>query len=200
RHQNHRRLPVGRPFVSELVRLAVTDGIAVIEIDNPPVNATSHGMRVGLKVAVEQAAADPAVRGIVIAAAGRTFGAGAGLRDKGRPPVAPILPEGCTLIEQCPKPVVAAIHGSALGGGFELALAAHARVIAPDARVGLPEVTLGIIPGSGGTQRTPRLAGIPAAFDLITSGKPVDAEKALALGLVHQIASDLPPAALALAL
>jgi len=185
--------------VSELVRLAVTDGIAVIEIDNPPVNATSHGMRVGLKVAVEQAAADPAVRGIVIAAAGRTFVAGADLREQGKPPVAPILPEVCTLIEQCPKPVVAAIHGSALGGGFELALAAHARVIAPDARVGLPEVTLGIIPGSGGTQRTPRLAGIPAAFDLITSGKPVDAEKALALGLVDQIASDLRAEALALA-
>src|SRR5262249_58298482 len=101
-------------LLSELFRLAVTEGIAVIEIDNPPVNATSHGMRVGLKVAVEQAAADPAVKGIVIVAAGRTFVAGADLREQGKPPGAPILPAVCTLIEQCPKPGVAAVHGPAL--------------------------------------------------------------------------------------
>jgi 3-hydroxyacyl-CoA dehydrogenase len=185
--------------VSELVRVAVDDGIALIEIDNPPVNATSHGMRVGLKAAVERAGADPAVAAIVIAAAGRTFVAGADLKEQGKPPVPPVLPEVCTVIEQCPKPVVAAIHGSALGGGFELALSAHARVMTPDARVGLPEVTLGIVPGSGGTQRTPRLAGLPAAFDLVTSGKPVDAKKALALGLVDRVADDVRASARTLA-
>lgn len=186
--------------MSDLVRYAVADGIALIEIDNPPVNATSHGVRVGLTEALARAAADAAAEAIVIAAAGRTFVAGADIKEQGKPPQPPILPDVYMAIESCPKPVVAALHGTALGGGFELALAAHARVATADARVGLPEVTLGIIPGAGGTQRTPRLIGVPAAIDLVTSGKPVDARKALALGLIDRIAErDLRQAANALA-
>jgi 3-hydroxyacyl-CoA dehydrogenase len=172
---------------SSVVRLTNQSGIALIEIDNPPVNATSHAVREGLLAAVQQAAADPAVKAIVVAAAGRTFVAGADIREQGKPSQPPILPEVCNAIENCDKPVVAAIHGTALGGGFELTLAAHARIAAADARVGLPEVNLGIIPGAGGTQRAPRLCGVPAAIDLVTSGRPLPASRAQALGLIDRI-------------
>jgi 3-hydroxyacyl-CoA dehydrogenase len=186
--------------VSDLVHLTVSDHIAVIEIDNPPVNATSHGVRAGLKEAVEQAAADPSVQAIVVAAAGRTFIAGADIREQGKPTLPPTVPDICGAMESCAKPVVAAIHGTALGAGFEITLAAHARIATADARVGFPEVTLGIIPGAGGTQRTPRLTGVPAAIDLVTSGKPVGAPQALALGLIDRVAKgDLRTEAIALA-
>ena len=186
--------------MSALIRLTQDAGVAVVEIDNPPVNATSHGVRAGLKAAIETAARDRAVEAIVITAAGRTFVAGADIKEQGKPQQPPILPEVCATIENCPKPVVAAIHGSALGGGFELTLAAHARIATADAKVGLPEVNLGIIPGAGGTQRAPRLAGVPAAIDLVTSGKPLSATKALALGLIDRIAaSDLRAEAVAFA-
>ena len=174
--------------VPDPVHLTTTDGVAVVEIDNPPVNALSHAVRAGMKAALEQAAADPAVQAIVVAAAGRTFIAGADIREQGKPAVPPVTPEVCTVMEQSLKPVVAALQGTALGGGLEIALSAHARIAAADARVGLPEVTLGIIPGAGGTQRTPRLTGIPAAIDLVTSGKPVAAREALSLGLIDRIA------------
>jgi 3-hydroxyacyl-CoA dehydrogenase len=185
---------------SSVVRLTSQSGIALIEIDNPPVNATSHAVREGLLAAVQQAAGDPAVNAIVIAAAGRTFVAGADIREQGKPSQPPILPEVCNAIENCDKPVVAAIHGTALGGGFELTLAAHARIATADARVGLPEVKLGIIPGAGGTQRAPRLCGVPAAIDLVTSGKPLPAPRAQALGLLDRIAkNDLRDKAIAYA-
>jgi 3-hydroxyacyl-CoA dehydrogenase len=180
----------GAAMQSFVVRLSNQSGIALIEIDNPPVNATSHAVREGLKSAVERAASDPAVEAIVIAAAGRTFVAGADIREQGKPPQPPVLPEVCNAIENCDKPVVAAIHGTALGGGFELTLAAHARIATADARVGLPEVNLGIIPGAGGTQRAPRLCGVPAAIDLVTSGRPLPAPRAQSLGLIDRIAQD----------
>jgi 3-hydroxyacyl-CoA dehydrogenase len=185
---------------SALVRLTTDHGIAVVEIDNPPVNATSYGVRAGLKAAIEAAARDRTVEAVVIAAAGRTFVAGADIKEQGKPQRSPILPDVCAAIENCPKPVVAAIHGSALGGGFELALAAHARIAAANAKVGLPEVNLGIIPGAGGTQRAPRLIGVPTAIDLVTSGKPLAVPKAQALGLIDRIAtSDLRAEAMAFA-
>jgi len=175
---------------SSVVRITTQSGIALIEIDNPPVNATSHAVREGLLAAVAQAAGDSAVEAIVIAAAGRTFVAGADIKEQGKPSQPPILPDVCNAIENCPKPVVAAIHGTALGGGFELTLAAHTRIATADARVGLPEVNLGIIPGAGGTQRAPRLCGVPAAIDLVTNGKPLPAPRAQALGLIDRIAKD----------
>lgn len=175
---------------SSVVRITTQSGIALIEIDNPPVNATSHAVREGLLAAVAQAAGDSAVEAIVIAAAGRTFVAGADIKEQGKPSQPPILPDVCNAIENCPKPVVAAIHGTALGGGFELTLAAHTRIATADARVGLPEVNLGIIPGAGGTQRSPRLCGVPAAIDLVTNGKPLPAPRAQALGLIDRIAKD----------
>jgi 3-hydroxyacyl-CoA dehydrogenase len=186
--------------VSELVHLSIADGVATVEIDNPPVNALSNGVRAGMKATLEQAAADPAVQAIVVAAAGRTFIAGADIREQGKPSVPPVTPEICEIMEDCAKPVVVAIHGTALGGGFEIALSGHGRIAAADARVGLPEVNLGIIPGAGGTQRTPRLIGVPAAIDLISSGKPVTAREALALGLIDRVAQgDLRAEAIAFA-
>jgi 3-hydroxyacyl-CoA dehydrogenase len=176
--------------LSDLVHMTRDGNVAIIEIDNPPVNAASHAVRSGLLAAIGQATEDDAVKAVVIAAAGRTFVAGADINELGKPSAPPILPDVCNAIEDCPKPVVAALHGTALGGGFEIALAAHARIIAPVGRVGLPEVHLGIIPGAGGTQRAPRLAGVPAAIDLVTSGRPLPADKALTVGLVDRIATD----------
>jgi 3-hydroxyacyl-CoA dehydrogenase len=188
------------PSATDVVRILPHGNVAVIEIDNPPVNATSQAVRSGLVSALAAVAADPAIAAIVIAAAGRTFVAGADIKEQGRPPQPPFLPDVCNAIEASQKPVVAAIHGTALGGGFELTLAAHARIAAADARVGLPEVNLGIIPGAGGTQRVPRLAGVPAAIDLVTSGKPLLAKQALALGLIDRVVdSDLRTAAIAFA-
>ncbi len=148
------------------VRYSTTpEGVALIEIDNPPVNALSHAVRQGLMAALDRAAADPAVTAIVLAGAGKAFSAGADIREFAAAPLSPVLPEVNDRMEAGAKPVVAAWRGAALGGGCELGLAAHARVVAADARIGLPEVTLGIVPGAGGTQRAPRLAGLAAAID-----------------------------------
>ncbi|HSF65185.1 MAG TPA: enoyl-CoA hydratase-related protein, partial [Paracoccaceae bacterium] len=172
----------------------------VLLIDNPPVNALGHGVRAGLWAGIAVAEADPEVRSVVIAAEGRTFPAGADIAEFGQPPRAPVLPDLCTRIESCTKPVVAAIQGTALGGGLELAMAAHHRVAAPAARLGLPEVTLGLLPGGGGTQRLPRLVGAEAALRLMLTGAPVTATEAVALGLVDRLADgDLIDTALALA-
>jgi 3-hydroxyacyl-CoA dehydrogenase len=192
--------PTRSPFASDVVRVVRHGDIAIVEIDNPPVNATSQAVRAGLAAAIAVVAEDVGIAAIVIAAAGRTFVAGADIKEQGRPSQPPLLPEVYNVIEACPKPVVAAIHGSALGGGFELALAAHARIATPDARVGLPEVNLGIIPGAGGTQRAPRLCGVPVAIELVSYGKPLPASKALAVGLIDRIADgDLRVAAIAFA-
>ncbi|WP_406854778.1 3-hydroxyacyl-CoA dehydrogenase NAD-binding domain-containing protein [Alsobacter sp. KACC 23698] len=174
--------------------------VALILADNPPVNALAQPVREGLLRAVQEAAADPAVDALAIACEGRTFFAGAEIREFGKPPVPPGLGEVLDAIEACPKPVVAAIHGTALGGGFELALACHARIADAKAAVGLPEVKLGIIPGAGGTQRVPRLAGPVAALEMIASGRHVRAEEARRLGLIDAVAeSDLRAEAVELA-
>lgn len=174
--------------------------IAVVTVDNPPVNALSQALRQGLWDAAEALDADPGVRAVVLACAGRTFIAGADVTEFGKPPVPPHLPDLVARIEAAAKPWVAAIHGSALGGGLEVALGCRFRVAAADASLGLPEVTLGIVPGAGGTVRTPRLVGVEAAVDLVTTGKPVRAARAQALGLVDAvIEGDLLPGALAFA-
>lgn len=161
--------------------------VAVVTIDHPPVNALSAAVRGGLLAAIGEIEADPRIRAAVIACAGRTFVAGADVREFGLPPIEPALPTVFHAIENASKPVIAAIHGTALGGGFELALVCHARVARADARVGLPEIRLGVIPGAGGTQRLPRLVGVEPALDAILSGAPIEAEKALSLGAIDEI-------------
>ena len=169
------------------VRLERDGAVAVIVIDNPPVNAGSLDVRRGLLEAIRTAAADSAIDAAVIIGAGSTFVAGSDIREFGKPLDEPQLPAVIAAIEACPKPVVAAIHGASLGGGFELALGCDARVCAPGAVVGLPEVTLGMIPGAGGTQRLPRLVGIAAAIEIVCSGRRVPAEEALRLGMVDKL-------------
>ncbi len=182
------------------VRLELEDDAAVIVIDNPPINAGSIEVRSGLLTAIDEAAANPEVSAIVVLGAGTTFIAGADLREFGQPLAEPQLPAVIAAIEACEKPVVAALHGAALGGGFELALGCDARIAVSGTIVGLPEVTLGIIPGAGGTQRLPRLAGIPKAITMICSGERIPADVALTLGLVDKVVpSELRSEALALA-
>lgn len=185
---------------SEVVSYAVEDGVAVLTVDSPPVNALGFEVRRGIVAGVECAAADPAATAIVLIGAGRTFPAGADIREFGQPLREPHLLAIGDLFDTIGKPIVAAMHGTALGGGLELALYCHFRVMAPDARVGLPEVTLGIFPGAAGTQRLPRLIGVDAALDMIVSGRPISAKKALELGIADAIvAGDLRTDAVAFA-
>jgi 3-hydroxyacyl-CoA dehydrogenase len=170
--------------------------IAVITVDNPPVNALSHAVRSGVWDAIEQAERDGSAA-ILLHCAGRTFFAGADITEFGKPPAEPWLPALLDRLEGCAVPVICAIHGTALGGGLEIALASHFRIAAADAKLGFPEVSLGILPGAGGTQRAPRLVGVEAALDLILSGKPVAAAQALKLGLIDRLAQgDLQEASL----
>ncbi len=174
--------------------------IAIVTADNPPVNALKHEVRAGLTEALSRVRDGDGVEAVVIACAGRTFFAGADITEFGKPPQAPSLGEVIAAIEAMPKPVVAALHGTALGGGFELALACHFRVAAAGARVGLPEVKLGLLPGAGGTQRLPRLIGPEKALRMIVTGEPVGAAEALADGIVDEIADgDLTASAIAFA-
>ena len=177
--------------VSELVRLSHRDGIAVVTIDNPPVNALSPGVPEGILAAVEAAAADPSVQAIVVTGAGSTFIAGADIREFARMASGeiPLLDlAGIVLrIEDSPKPVVMALHGTTFGGGLEVAMGGHYRVIAPTGQVGQPEVKLGLIPGAAGTQRLPRLAGIPKALEMCALGEPIGADEALRFGIVDRI-------------
>jgi 3-hydroxyacyl-CoA dehydrogenase len=159
----------------------------VVTIDNPPVNALGANVRRELLAAVEAAEQNPAVDAVLLIGAGRNFIGGADIREFGKPPVSPTLPEVCDAIEACSKPVIAAIHGAALGGGLEVALAAHYRCALPDVKLGLPEVTLGLLPGAGGTQRAPRLLGAKAALDLMLSGRHIGAKEAYEVGLVDGI-------------
>lgn len=161
--------------------------ILLVTIDNPPVNALGVDVRRGLMEAIEAADADPSVKAIVLAGAGRNFLGGADIREFGKPPMPPALPDVCNRIEAANKLVVAAIHGAALGGGLEIALSAHYRVALPGAKLGLPEVALGLLPGAGGTQRTPRLIGAQAALDLMLSGRHASAAEAAKLGLVDRV-------------
>ncbi len=165
--------------------------IAVITVDNPPVNALSAAVRDGLLAAVNEARADDSVRAMVLLGAGRTFIAGADIREFGKPRAGAPLAEVNLTYENSPKPIVAALHGTALGGGLEVALCCHYRYAVPSAQVGLPEVKLGLIPGAGGTQRLPRLVGVEKALELITSGDFVRADRAESLGIVDEVGEDL---------
>lgn len=177
--------------MNELVSLEFHDGVAVITISNPPVNALSPGVPEGILSSIQSAAGDPAVKAIVVIGARRTFIAGADIREFGkvvsgekpRRSLLPLLRE----IEDCPKPVVMAIHGTAFGGGLEVAMAGHYRVLAGSAQVGQPEVKLGIIPGAAGTQRLPRLAGVAKAVEMCAFGQPVGAVEANASGIADAI-------------
>jgi 3-hydroxyacyl-CoA dehydrogenase len=175
---------------SATVSATTRDGVLVVTIDNAPVNATSADVRGGLEKALVHAETTADVVGVVITGAGRTFIGGADIKEFGKPAMDPTLPSVIEKIENLSKPVVAALNGAALGGGLEVALACHFRVASPAAQVGLPEVKLGIVPGAGGTQRLPRLVGIPAALELITSGRSVKADEALKLGIIDEIAKD----------
>ncbi len=186
--------------MSDKVHYRVEGRVALLAIDNPPVNALSHAVRAALDEGLSRALADETVEAIVVMAAGRTFPAGADISEFGQPPREPRLPDLLARIEAMPKPVVAAIHGSALGGGLELALACHYRLAAEEARLGLPEVTLGLVPGAGGTQRLPRLAGARFALDLMLKGKAATADEAAEAGLVDGVVEgDLESAAIAFA-
>ncbi|SFU27840.1 enoyl-CoA hydratase/isomerase family protein [Halomonas korlensis] len=163
------------------------DNIGVICIDNPPVNALGHAVRSGLLEALDQGLADDGAHALVLMAEGRTFIAGADIREFGQPPREPTLPDVISRLEASAKPLVAVLHGTALGGGLEVALGCHYRVALPGTRVGLPEVKLGLLPGAGGTQRLPRLVGVDSALELITSGRFVPADEALTLGIIDTI-------------
>jgi 3-hydroxyacyl-CoA dehydrogenase len=184
-------------MTNSAVRLTPSGDVAVIVVDHPPVNALSQAVREGLLAALSELAADAGLRAAVIACDGRTFIAGADISefDHGSPAAA--VTAVLHAFESSRKPIVAAIHGSALGGGYELALVCHARVIAPDGFVGFPEVRIGLIPGAGGTQRAPRLAGPLVALDMVTTGRSVPADEAMVLGLVDEVATDPRRAAIA---
>ncbi len=184
---------------SSVVTTALHGDVLVVTIDNPPVNALGAAVRQGLLATMQQAQADAAVVAVLLVGAGKAFIAGADIREFGKPPVAPLLPEVCSAIENLDKPVVAVLHGAALGGGLEVALSAHYRLALPAATLGLPEVNLGLLPGSGGTQRAPRLMGVQAATAMMLSGQPLKAQAALQAGLVDQLVDGTDPLAAGLA-
>ena len=172
-----------------VVSLSLQDRLAIVTINNPPVNALSHAVRAGIAAAFDvlpEAGASAAV----LHCEGRTFVAGADIREFGKPPQSPWLPAVIARIEAFEGPVVAALHGTTLGGGLELALGCHYRIAVPSARLGFPEVNLGLIPGAGGTQRTPRLIGVQRALDMMISGMPVDATSAARAGIVDRLVED----------
>jgi len=186
--------------ITQSVDLERRGRVAVLTVNNPPVNALSQHVRQGLRDGVNQATADATVGAIVITCAGRTFVAGADITEFGRPPKEPGLHEVLDRIEGAPKPVVAAVHGTALGGGLEVTLACHYRVGVKTARFGLPEVKLGLLPGAGGTQRLPRVVGVEKALQMIVSGDPIGADEALTHGLIDAIVDgDLTGAGVAFA-
>lgn len=172
------------------IRTECHDNVLVIISDNPPVNALGQAVRAGLAAGIEEALSDDAIEAVVIRCDGRTFFAGADITEFGKAPQGPSLPEALDKLEASDKPVVAAIHGTALGGGCEVALACHYRVAVPSAKIGLPEVKLGLIPGAAGTQRLPRLVGAEAALPLVAIGNPIPAKKAQAIGLVDEIVGE----------
>ena len=186
--------------ITESVDLDRRGHVAVLTVNNPPVNALSRHVRQGLHEGLMQAGSDAAVQAVVITCAGRTFIAGADITEFGKPPTEPSLHSVLDLIESCPKPVVAAIHGTALGGGLEVTLACHYRVGVKGARFGLPEVKLGLLPGAGGTQRLPRVVGAQKALQMIVSGDPIGADEALKVGLIDEVVDgDLTAAGVAFA-
>lgn len=178
--------------MSDTVSYTRKDDVAILRITNPPVNALSQAVRAGLMDGMDRAEADDGVRAALIVGDGRAFIAGADITEFGKPPQTPYLTEVCNRIESSPLIVVASMHGVSLGGGLEIALGAHYRVAQPDARVGLPEVHLGLIPGAGATQRLPRLIGVEKSLDLITSGRHVKAPEALEMGIVDRVVDGDP--------
>ena len=189
------------PSLNEVAEFNTVNGIGVLSLNSPPVNALSAAVRAGLLAGLNQAAADETVRAVVLICRGRTFIAGADITEFGGPPKGPGLAEVQDAIENSSKPVIAAIHGTALGGGLEVALCCHYRVALGSARCGLPEVNLGLLPGAGGTQRLPRLVGVEKALEMMTSGRHAPAAECLELGLVDQLApeGELESAAIAFA-
>ena len=176
--------------INPVTDLSMDGDVAVITLNSPPVNALSANVREGLFEGFKAATADPAVKAIVLICEGRTFIAGADITEFGGAARGPSLFDVQEMMENAPKPVIAAIHGTALGGGLEVALVAHYRVAVPSARLGLPEVNLGLLPGAGGTQRLPRVAGPEKALEMMTSGRHAPASEALALGLVDELAEE----------
>ncbi len=173
--------------MTDVIRLERRGDIALILVNNPPVNALGHAVRKGLLDAFQQADEAPEVTAVVLVCEGPTFMAGADIKEFGKPPQAPSLPEVIEVIEGSRKPSVAVIHGTALGGGLEVALGCHYRIARSDAKVGLPEVKLGLLPGAGGTQRLPRLAGVEKALEMIVSGQPIGAAEALEHHIVDEL-------------
>ena len=176
-----------------VVHTRLDGSVLVVTIDNPPVNALGVAVRSGLLQAVELAHNSPDIQAVLLVGKGKAFIAGADIREFGKPPMPPSLPQVLELMETGSKLVVAAIHGPALGGGLEVALAAHYRLALPAAKLGLPEVNLGLLPGAGGTQRAPRVMGVKAATELMLSGKHISAAEALESGLVDRVAEGSDP-------
>jgi 3-hydroxyacyl-CoA dehydrogenase len=174
--------------LTQSVSLDTQGDIALVIVDNPPVNALSHHVRQGILDGIQAAQADDAVNAIVLTCRGRTFIAGADISEFGQAPKGPPLPKVQAAMESSTKPVVAAIHGTALGGGFEVAMCANYRVGVPSSKYGFPEVKLGLLPGAGGTQRLPRVVGAAKALEMVVGGDPIDADEALELGLIDAIA------------
>lgn len=186
--------------MTSAVMMHIVDNVAVIEVDNPPVNALSFAVRSGLQTTLREAEHNEAVDAIVLSCRGNTFIAGADITEFGKPMQPPALPDLLSEMDTLTKPMVAALHGTALGGGLEVALTCHYRVALESAKVGLPEVLLGILPGAGGTQRLPRIAGVELALDMITSGRKVSSKEAAKAGLIDKVVSDdLQNAAIAFA-
>jgi 3-hydroxyacyl-CoA dehydrogenase len=174
--------------------------VLVVTSNNPPVNALGHAVREGLVEAIAEADGDESVKAVVIVCKGQTFFAGADITEFGKPMQMPMLPQVVDIIENCTKPVVAAIHGTAFGGGLEVALASHYRVAVPSAKLGVPEVKLGLLPGAGGTQRLPRVAGVRKALEMAATGNPISAKEAYEAGLVDRLVEgELEPHAVAFA-
>jgi 3-hydroxyacyl-CoA dehydrogenase len=176
--------------INEVIDLKADGNIAVISVNSPPVNALSQNVREGLQTALNKALADPAAEAIVVRCDGRTFIAGADIREMGRPRKPPGLKDFQALMDGAKKPIVAAVHGTALGGGLEFAMMCHYRVAVPSARCGLPEVNIGILPGGGGTQALPRIVGVERALEMMTTGRHVPAKEALALGIFDELAEE----------
>jgi len=176
--------------MSEVGTYSVEGEIGIVSINSPPVNALGIAARRAIDEGIAKFAADSAIKAIVLICEGRTFFAGADISEFGAPMQQPDFPAVMARIENCPKPVVAAMHGTALGGGLEIALVTHYRIAVPSAKMGLPEVHLGLLPGAGGTQRLPRIVGAQAALELITSGKPINAKAALDLGIIDSLATE----------
>ncbi|NQU64794.1 MAG: enoyl-CoA hydratase/isomerase family protein, partial [SAR324 cluster bacterium] len=186
--------------LTEVATLTVQDGVGLISLNNPPVNALGHAVRKGIADGIAQAVKDDLVKAIVIICEGRTFCAGADIREFGQPPKDPGLGEVLVMLDACTKPIIAAIHGTAFGGGLETALSCHFRIGVPTAQFGLPEVKLGLLPGGGGTQRLPRVVGPEKALQMIAFGNPIGAAEALAVELIDEmIEGDLREGALSFA-